>query len=78
MDTEEKRLVGIGKMMAEVWPDEDERPSERFVRKHMSLKNIPFVKLGARVWFDPQQVRQVITAKTVPGRVRIKLISKRV
>jgi hypothetical protein len=45
-------------LLATLWPDEETRPTLRWLRKMTATRSLPFVKLGNRVWFDPQRVRR--------------------
>jgi len=45
-------------LLATLWPDPETRPTMRWVRKMTATRSFPFVKLGNRVWFDPQRVRR--------------------
>ncbi len=72
MDTLKLQLVGAEKLLETLW-DESARPSLRWLRDRQADKTIPFVKLGRRVWFYPEQVRtalesrRTIHARTLPG-----------
>jgi hypothetical protein len=45
-------------LLATLWPDEETRPTLRWLRKMTKLRALPFLKLGNRVWFDPARVRR--------------------
>ena len=45
-------------LLATLWPDEESRPTLRWLRKMTKLRALPFLKLGNRVWFDPARVRR--------------------
>ena len=45
-------------LLATLWPDEESRPTMRWLRKMTATRCFPFVKLGNRVWFDVQRVRR--------------------
>jgi hypothetical protein len=53
----ESRLVDAKTLIRLVW-EEESRPSLRWLRQQQAERRIPFIKLGARVWFDPDEVRQ--------------------
>jgi hypothetical protein len=40
-----------------LWPDPDCRPSLRWIRTLQARRAIPFLKLGAKVFFEPERVR---------------------
>jgi len=40
------------------------RPTVRWLRSRQERKEIPFVKLGRLVFFEPEQVKQVLFKKT--------------
>jgi hypothetical protein len=50
-------------LLATLWPDEESRPTLRWLRKMTATRSVPFVKLGNRVWFDVQRVRQHLDRK---------------
>jgi hypothetical protein len=45
-------------LLATLWPDEESRPTLRWLRKMTATRSLPFVRLGNRVWFDVQRVRR--------------------
>jgi hypothetical protein len=45
-------------LLATLWPDEETRPTLRWLRKMTATRSLPFVKLGNRVWFHPARVRR--------------------
>jgi hypothetical protein len=45
-------------LLATLWPDEESRPTLRWLRKMTATRSLPFLKLGNRVWFDPARVRR--------------------
>lgn len=45
-------------LLETLWPEPKTRPTMRWVRKMTATRSFPFVKLGNRVWFDPQRVRR--------------------
>jgi len=62
------KLVGAGKLLEILW-DEDARPSLRWLRTQQAARAIPHVRVGRRVWFDPEQVRAALeTRRTVRAR----------
>lgn len=63
----ENRLVDAKTLLTRVW-DEQSRPSLRWLRQQQAERTIPYVKLGARVWFDPIEVRRCLTERWTIGR----------
>src|SRR5438876_8907482 len=65
------RFVDGPRLLAILW-DEASRPSLRWLRAQQKRRSIPFTRVGHRVWFIPNQVRQHLaewqTAKTKPQR----------
>jgi hypothetical protein len=62
------KLVIAEKLLEALW-EQDSRPSLRWLRTQQKNKAIPYIKLGRRVWFDPEQVRAALEAKrTVRAR----------
>jgi hypothetical protein len=56
-------LVSGKTLLKEVWPNEADRPSERWLKYQKQKRTIPFVKLGRRTWFDPEVVAEAIKAR---------------
>jgi hypothetical protein len=50
-------------LLATLWPDEETRPTLRWLRKMTATRSLPFVRLGNRVWFDAPRVRQHLDRK---------------
>lgn len=64
-----RRLVKGPALLAELWPDAKDRPSLRTLSRWQDAREIPFVKLGGLIFFDPDQVRETIAArKTIYAR----------
>jgi hypothetical protein len=53
-------LVGAEALLREVWPDEESRPSLRWLRGMQAKRLVPFRKIGRKVYFDPSEVRRTI------------------
>ena len=53
----QNRLVDAKALLKIIWED-GSRPSLRWLRQQQADGTIPFVKVGARVWFDPAEVRR--------------------
>lgn len=66
-DSLNDRLVDAKTLLKMLW-NEDSRPSLRWLRQQQAERTIPFVKLGARVWFDPMEVRRCLTERWTVGR----------
>lgn len=45
-------------LLSTLWPDEETRPTLRWLRKMTATRSLPHVKLGSRVWFDVGRVRR--------------------
>lgn len=58
----ENKLVDAEGLLKALFP-EDQRPTVRWVRTMQEKRRIPFIKLGALVYFDVEEVRKVISAK---------------
>ena len=56
------RLVS-GEQLLEAIFDEIGRPSPRWLRYQMAARTIPYVKLGRRVFFDVEEVRDVLSSR---------------
>jgi len=55
----EHRLVDAKTLLKLIW-DEGSRPSLRWLRQQQADRTLPFIKIGARVWFDPTEIRQCL------------------
>jgi hypothetical protein len=65
--SEPEKLVDANTLLSLLW-DEASRPSLRWLREQQARRTIPFVKLGARVWFSPGDVRRHLGQKWTFGR----------
>ena len=54
-------LVDVHGMLETIWPDARCRPSLRWVRQMQSRKVIPYIKLGALVFFDTDRVFEALS-----------------
>ena len=59
---EPPRLAQAGGLLSQLWPDERSRPSLRWLREQQAAGNIPAVRVGRRVWFNLDAVRQHLRA----------------
>ena len=53
-------LVGAETLLELIWPDENTRPSLRWLREMQAKRLVPFRKIGRLVYFDPIEVRQAL------------------
>ncbi|MDA7916031.1 hypothetical protein N9B94_02215 [Verrucomicrobia bacterium] len=60
-----KQLVNANGLLQAIWPDETQRPSLRWLRSKQADGTIPYIKLGAMVWFDIPTVEKAFTRFTV-------------
>jgi len=58
------RYVDASKLI-EILFDEASRPSLRWLREQQKARNLPFVKIGRRVFFDPVIVKMHFDAKAI-------------
>ena len=65
--SQEEKLVSAEQLLRLLWDDES-RPSLRWLREQQARRSVPFVKLGARVWFLPSEVRRHLHEKWAVGR----------
>ena len=56
------QLVSAPRLL-EVIFEQPGRPSLRWLREQQSRRAIPFIKIGRRVFFDPNQVREALSVK---------------
>ncbi len=53
-------LLNLPACMEAVWPDPQSRPSERWMRRMIALRKIPFVRIGRMLWFEPARVHAAL------------------
>jgi hypothetical protein len=56
------RFVSAEQLLKILW-DECSRPSLRWLREQQARRTIPFIKIGARVWFQPDVVKSHLQEK---------------
>jgi hypothetical protein len=49
--------------MAALWPNEQERPSKRWFKELQLNGQIPHIRIGRLIFFDPAQVRLALDRK---------------
>jgi len=57
-----KKLVDAKALLCLLW-EETSRPSLRWLREQQKRRTIPFIKVGARVWFQPSEVQHHLQEK---------------
>jgi hypothetical protein len=62
-DSQSPALVGVETLLRELFPDEQSRPTPRWLRGMQAKRLVPFRKIGRRVWFDPEEVRRSLDAQ---------------
>lgn len=63
LNPNELALIPGEVLLATLWPDEETRPTLRWLRKMTATRSVPFVKMGNRVWFDAGRVRRHLDKK---------------
>lgn len=58
-------LVNAEGLLKELFPDEQSRPSVRWLRMQQKARAVPYVKWGRLVMFDPVQVRAKLEKKNL-------------
>lgn len=53
--SQDEQLVDAKGLLTLLW-DKSSRPSLRWLREQQARRTIPFIKIGARVWFQPSLV----------------------
>jgi hypothetical protein len=61
--TTESRKLTNARGLLEALFEEDARPSARWLRNQQRLRLIPHVRLGGRVFFDPEAVKRALVVK---------------
>lgn len=56
----EPALVGIETCINEIFPDPDTRPAKRTFMDWKSKRYFPVIKIGKRVFLNPDQVRKAL------------------
>jgi hypothetical protein len=56
------KLVNKAQLLAELF-EESSRPSMRWLDYQIAARRIPFVKLGAKIFFSPPDVRTALERK---------------
>ena len=52
-----------GKKLLELLFDEESRPTVRWLHNQQKARTIPYVKIGALVFFNPDQVRKTLESR---------------
>jgi len=55
-----KGLVGEERCRELVWPDEKSRPSRRWFLELKARGQLPYHRVGRRIFFDPDEVRKAL------------------
>jgi hypothetical protein len=63
---DQPRLVNIDRLLAIIF-DADSCPTKRFMLQQKALGNIPFYKIGRRVFYNPQEVMDALTSSPNPS-----------
>ena len=53
-------LVSIETLRETLWPDPASRPSVRWLRELQARRMVPFLKIGSKVYFEPERVRAAL------------------
>ncbi len=54
------RLVSAGELLETLWPNPATRPSLRWLQRLQSRRAVPFLKLGHKVFFEPDRVQAAL------------------
>jgi hypothetical protein len=63
-----RQLIDAEGLLKALFPNEESRPSLRWLRAKQKDRTIPFVKLGRLVFFDPHEVEKALERRTVKAR----------
>ena len=58
--TDQVGLLNAEELLLHIWPNEKCRPSVRWIRLQQVARTLPFIKIGAKVFFDPVAVRAAL------------------
>jgi hypothetical protein len=53
-------LVDAKELLTALWPNPQSRPCLRWLRTMQARRAIPFLKIGHRVFFEPDRVRMAL------------------
>jgi len=53
-------LLDAPGLLKAVWPDEGSRPSLRWLREMQARRVLPFIRVGRRIYFEPERVRAAL------------------
>jgi hypothetical protein len=56
MNDEDRRLLDVYGLLAEIWPDEKSRPSMRALIMWRESGLIPYLRIGRLIYYDPNEV----------------------
>jgi hypothetical protein len=56
-------LLSAEELLPAIWPNENSRPSLRWLREQQRKRTLPYVKFGRLVFFDLAKVRQALAKR---------------
>jgi hypothetical protein len=64
----ENALVGKQGILVELFPNPADRPCAKWLDRQMRLRNIPYIRMGKLIWFDPPAVKAAFVRQSIPTR----------
>jgi hypothetical protein len=65
----EAGLVDGPRLLEILFPDEQCRPSMRWLKTQEANRAVPFMRLGRLIFYDPPKVRATLAARTIAPRI---------
>ena len=61
-------LVGKQALLVELFPNEIDRPTTKWLDAQCKRRVIPFIRIGRLIWFSPPAVREAMLNQTIRPR----------
>lgn len=61
-------LVGKQGLLEALFPNPKDRPCPKWLDRQMRLRNIPYIRMGKLIWFDPPAVKAAFVRQSIPTR----------
>ena len=70
-------LLGPEGLLKRLFPQEQDRPSKRWLEMQCARGALPFIRVGRLIWFDEPEVRKALAERhtiRVRGRSRLRTL----